>query len=169
MISPEDAPKRTPGLYLLHDHENVPRYIGQTMDLWDRIYLRHCSGDGNSHKWSTAFNAGRLWHDRKNPKSVGADGKIAKALRAQLARRYCHVRVLPMPEKSAPDLSNLEHAVRKVAQGSMTDWNDQKAIRAVEPTELVDRLIRELRWGTEKRDAIDRQAIIWRGLIEKTA
>ena len=160
-IRPIDAPAGVAGLYLLHDHQEVPRYIGKTTDLRRRILSNHCAGDLNSHKWVAAFNAGRLWHDRKNPLSHAADGKLAKQLRAELARTFCRARILCLPNISAAELGSLETAVRAIAPDPMNDWNDQKAIPAAEPVELVDRLLDALGWDNTRRAALERQSLRW--------
>ena len=66
----------------LYDHEGHARYIGITAKcLTDRILKRHVGGDNNSHKFSTVYNAGRMFHARKAAASCPRDGKIAKELR----------------------------------------------------------------------------------------
>lgn len=162
-IRPIDAPHGVAGLYLLHDHQQIPRYIGKTTNLRRRIFSNHCAGDLNSHKWVAAFNAGRLWHDRKNPMSDANDGSIAKQLRTELARTYCRARILCLPGISSAELGSLETAVRAIAPDPMNDWNDQKAIPAVEPVELVDHLLDLLGWDVGKRAALERQSRRWPG------
>lgn len=167
LILPSEAPEGIAGLYLLHDHERVPRYIGQTHNLRHRIWSNHCVGDLNSHKWVAAYNAGRLWHDSRQSCSDRADGKIAKELRAELARRHCRVRVLPLAGTSPLQLRQLEAGVRAIAPDPMNDWNNQKEIPAIEPVELVDALLDELCWEGNRISALSRQAARWKRLEER--
>lgn len=169
LFRPTEIHDRAPGLYVLHDHTDVPRYIGMTMNLRHRISSNHCVGDLNSHKWVAAYNAGRLWHDPRSPLSNAVDGKIAKALRATLVRSCCRVRVLRLPEITTADLDVLEKAVRALAPDPMNDWNDQKSIPSYEPAELVDRLLDDLGWDSSRREAIERQAARWRSRVESVA
>ncbi|MFC7706036.1 hypothetical protein ACFQXB_17795 [Plastorhodobacter daqingensis] len=148
---------------MLYDHEGVPRYIGESGDLQHRIWSNHCVGDPNSHKWVCRYNAGRLWHVRNHDYTNENDGKTAKQLRAILARRFCAVRVLPIPELiQKSDRLALERAVQAIAPDPMNDWVNQKRIPASEPEDLVDQLLDDLGWGVAQRSALDRQAELWR-------
>lgn len=161
LIRLENVPRNVPGLYLLHDHEQVPRYVGKTMNLWHRVWSNHCAGDENSHKFVAAYNAGRLWHSRKNALSDAGDGKVAKELRKLLAREFCRARALPLPTISEYDLGVLEDRVRAIAPEPINDWNDIKQIPTMEPVELVDRLLDQIGWTADQRAKLDRQAARW--------
>lgn len=162
LIRPNASIPKLPGIYLLYDHTETPRYIGETGNLWNRVYCNHCAGDGNSHKWACHYNHGRLWHSSKSTHTDMADGKIAKKLRAALARRYCLVRVLPLPSLSDRFLRReLERAVRDIAPNPMNDWNDQKSIPTCAPDELIDQLVIDLGWGHAQQGALERQAARW--------
>ena len=79
------------GLYGLLDHTGRLRYVGMTtMPLKRRIAQYHVAGDGNSHKYSCAYNAGLLWHDRKHPLSDEKDGRVAKRARRESVS-YTHL------------------------------------------------------------------------------
>ncbi|WP_417729491.1 hypothetical protein [Roseovarius sp.] len=161
-IRPCSEIETLPGLYLLYDHTETPRYIGETGNLQKRVYLNHCSGDENSHKWVCHYNHGRLWHSRKSPATDAVDGAVAKALRAKLARRFCSARVLPLPgltDKGARKA--LEKAVRAIAPDPMNDWNDQKLIPTCAPDELIDQLLDELGWDAVQRASLDAQQARW--------
>lgn len=164
LIELGDAPDGVPGLYLLHDHTHTPRYIGKTGNLHHRIHSNHCVGNVNSHKFVCAYNAGRLWHSTAKADRGSIDGKLAKRLRAELARRHCRVRVLPLPGIGQDELGFLETQVRRIAPAPMNDWNDNKNIPSSEPRELVDNLLDELGWGEAERAALARQEALWRAL-----
>jgi len=160
---------RVPGLYLLYDHEGVPRYIGETGNLQHRVWSNHCVGDPNSHKWVCRYNAGRLWHLRKHSFTDENDGRKAKLLRAYLARHFCAAKVLPLPHLTKrPDRVALEGAVQAIAPDPMNDWVNSKVISASEPKDLVDQLLDELRWSVDEREALDRQAARWRKMKAST-
>src|SRR3546814_13936299 len=77
------------GIYALYDHEGHARYIGITAKcLNDRIFKRHVGGDNNSHKFSTVYNAGRMFHARKAAAFCPRDGKIAQELRRLFVREH---------------------------------------------------------------------------------
>ena len=62
------------GVYGLVDHVGSIRYIGVTespaMGFWRRIFQYHVTGsEGRSHKFSQAYNVGRMWRSRKNMKN----------------------------------------------------------------------------------------------------
>lgn len=154
----QDAPHE-PGLYVLADHEGRHRYIGSTAGktFHDRIYRRHATGSENtSHKFSWAYNVGRMWRDRDEP---DADGREAKALRTAFVRAYCRATWLPL-SKERPELETLERAVINAAPAGVTAWNDRRgAVSPMrEPTSLVDALIDSLGLSPERRAALDRQA-----------
>jgi hypothetical protein len=87
-----DALPREHGIYALHDHRGAIRYIGITeadkYGFHGRINNRHVSGsEGRSHKFSHAYNTGRMWRAKKDSR---LDAMLAKHLRTRLhqARRY---------------------------------------------------------------------------------
>jgi hypothetical protein len=150
------------GIYALYDHEDEPRYIGITgKDLRDRIYSRHAAGDGNSHKFSTVYNAGRMFHTRKHPATCSTDGVVAKELRRSFARTYCAAVAIPLEVASFEELSALEREVCRLAPPDALRWNNSRALEAIEPTDLVDDLLRSLGWDSRRLDALDRQAERW--------
>ena len=149
------------GLYALYDHELRPAYIGATEDFRDRIFGRHSRGDDNSHKFSTVYNAGRMFHAGKPPRTCPKDGKIAKRLRTLFARRFCGVVTYELPGLSIEQLFPIETAVKEIAPPEAKRWNDRKALEAFEPYELVDQLLQDLNWDQTRLAAIERQAERW--------
>ncbi|WP_233995749.1 GIY-YIG nuclease family protein [Erythrobacter sp. SD-21] len=154
----EDINSRKSGIYALYDHEHRPAYIGETTDFRHRIYQNHSSGDGNSHKFSTVYNAGRMFHSRKDPRTCGEDGKIAKALRTRFAREYCRAVIFEIPGLNRKELKPIEARVLSIAPAEAKRWNGRKAIQAFEPHELVDKLLYDLNWDSSRLSAILRQA-----------
>lgn len=151
------------GLYALFDHVGMPRYIGMTAnDLRYRINGNHPAGDGNSHKFSCRYNAGRLFHSRKDPRTDPIDGKLAKTLRAAFARRFCRANVVIISGLTRAQLRDLESLVKSLAPAETILWNDIKAITPSEPAPLVDKLLDELQWDCKSRDALERQAQRWK-------
>jgi hypothetical protein len=153
-----EVTSREAGVYALYDHEHRPAYIGLSTNLRRRIWNNHAAADGNSHKFSTAYNAGRMFHCRKNPSSCPTDGPVAKKLRTLFAREFCRAVIYPLPGFSKRDLDPVEAALRSMAPAQATRWNDIKALDAREPAELVDQLLTALNWNAVQRDAIQRQA-----------
>lgn len=158
----EDIKSRVSGIYTLYDHELRPAYIGETTDFRDRIYSKHASGDGNSHKFSSAYNAGRMFHARKDPRTCGKDGKVAKALRTAFAREFCRAVILEIPGLTRDELRQIEAQVLGLAPSEAKRWNDSRALAASEPFELVDQLLQDLDWDQTRLGAIERQANRWR-------
>ncbi len=153
---------KTRGLYALYDHEGQIRYLGVTAkELRDRILRRHVAGDGNSHKFSSAYNAGRMWHDRKHLASDPLDGKIAKELRREFAKATCQAAVLRLPSWSNEELFRLEEDIRALAPRDMQIWNDRRQLHPSEPTAALNAFLTELKWPDDKIAAIDRQAERW--------
>lgn len=161
-----DALPETPGLYALYDHEGQIRYLGMAAkDLRDRIFRRHVGGDDNSHKFSSAYNAGRMWHDRKHPVSDPLDGKIAKQLRREFAKATCQAAVLRLPNWSTEELFRLEEDIRALAPREMQIWNDRRQLHPSEPTAALNAFLKELKWPDDKIAAINRQAERWEATL----
>lgn len=157
-----DALPADQGVYALYDHEGVARYIGVTeMGLKKRIHDYHVGGDGNSHKFSTVYNAGRMFHTRKDPFTNTRDGRIAKELRRMFARRYCSAVGVPLPKCSRTELYALEAQIRRIAPQHALTWNDARALDPYEPTELLNEFLKEIGWPSTKLAAIERQAERW--------
>ena len=151
-----------PGIYALYDHEAKPRYIGITERcLRDRIYSRHTAGDGNSHKFSSIYNAGRMFHSRGHPAICSQDGPIAKELRRLFTRAHCSAVAIPLTDVSMKELRALEVAVLAFAPEQATRWNHVRALEPIEPTELVASFVATLAWPRKKLDAIERQSQRW--------
>lgn len=157
----KDINSRTSGIYALYDHEHRPAYIGETTDFRHRIYNNHASGDGNSHKFSTVYNAGRMFHSRKDPRTCAKDGKVAKTLRTCFARKYCRAVIFEIPGLTRKELKPIEAQVLGLAPAEAKRWNDRKALKACEPYELVDQLLQDLNWDQTRLAAIERQAERW--------
>lgn len=150
------------GLYALRDHLGVVRYIGMTeMGIRRRVLRYHVAGDGNSHKFSTAYNAGRLYHERRDPASQVADGRISKTLRRILAREHCTATAFALPGATKDVLLALEARIIALAPAEALTWNHSRSLPASEPVELVDKLLDHLGWDESQRAAITRQAVRW--------
>ncbi|WP_149539345.1 GIY-YIG nuclease family protein [Siccirubricoccus phaeus] len=149
------------GIYALYDHTGLIRYIGITKNdkygFHGRIHGRHVGGsEGRSHKFSHAYNTGRMWRAKKDD---SADALQAKALRRAFARRYCRAAFLVVPSTLSSDLAALELAVQAIAPAEMLAWGSKRSFAPVpEPTSLVDALLDELRYTPEQHAAIRRQA-----------
>jgi hypothetical protein len=155
------------GLYALYDHSGQPRYIGSTtMGLRRRIHDYHAGGDGNSHKFSTVYNAGRMFHARKDPFTDAEDGKIAKKLRRLFARSQCSAVGLELPGISKQELFDLETKVYRLAPPETISWNHARSLPTIDPGRSLDQFIDNLAWPTPWLDAIDRQAARWQDKLK---
>ena len=161
-VSLSDVPTG-PGIYALYDHSGRPRYIGITAKcLNDRIFKRHAAGDDNSHKFSTVYNAGRMFHSRKDPGTCSADGPIAKELRRLFIRSHCTAVAIPLRGYGKTQLLALEAQVCDLAPDEMTRWNSARVLETEEPTELLDSFQMTLGWPDGKIAAVERQANRWK-------
>lgn len=149
------------GIYALHDHTGVVRYIGITSSIdsgfYDRIHNRHVTGsEGRSHKFSHAYNTGRMWRAKKDGRQ---DSNLAKRLRTEFIRRHCRATFVTVPPSLWAELPKLEIAVQGLAPAHMLDWGGKRAFASLaEPKELVDSLLDDLCFSPEQRAAIERQA-----------
>lgn len=152
------------GIYELYDHAGRPCYIGRTasMTLRKRIYCYHVTGDRNSHKFSAAYNAGRMFHERKHPATCSEDGPISKALRNGFVRKYCRAAFFSLPSCTDEEIAELERQLIAVAPPEMKLWNGSKKVEATEPTNLLDEFLNEGSWTPAQLDAFARQAERWR-------
>lgn len=157
-----DCPRDARGIYLLHDHEGRPAYIGctkvTTETFHSRIHHRHRSGSEDmSHQFSRAYNVGRLWRDRHAQKG-SADAGLAKRVRRTLIARHCGASwvALDLPPQ---EIVRLEGMVLRAAPPSCLRWNDGHPTDISEPVELVDALIDEMGLDEEDRAALERQAM----------
>lgn len=154
------VPSKERGIYALRDHVGVIHYVGSTKDFLGRI-TRHVSGSlSRSHKFSHAYNTGRMWAD-KDDKSP--DATLARKLRHAFSRRHCRTTfVLVPPAWDTRELSVLEKAVQALARPEGNhDWGDERNFTPLnEPKELVDALLDELSYSSDQRAAIERQAAL---------
>jgi len=152
------------GIYALHDHSGTIRYIGITkvdkFGFRGRINSRHVTGsEGRSHKFSHAYNTGRMWRDKDDG---GPDAMAAKALRAVFARRHCRATFVIIPTTLHHELSRLEKAVQAMVPLGILIWgNDRTFVPFSEPTELVDALLGEPSYSSDTRAAVERQAVLY--------
>lgn len=160
-----DALPRERGIYALHDHAGIIRYIGITKKsgFYDRINNRHVSGsESRSHKFSQAYNTGRMWRCRKDDRP---DAKAAKRLRVAFARRYCRATFVIVRPALYSELPELERTVQELAPPDMLAWgNELNFISLSEPRELVDTLLDELHYSPNMRAAVERQAALHAGM-----
>jgi hypothetical protein len=160
---PLNALPQHQGIYALYDHQGKARYIGVTeMGLKKRIAQYHVGGDDNSHKFSTVYNAGRMFHSRNDIHTDNRDGRVAKRLRRLFARSRCHAVAVPLLGLHKIDLFALEAEVRRIAPAAALAWNDLRALNAYEPVEALDAFLNEIAWSTERLQAVERQAARWR-------
>ncbi|WP_156034711.1 hypothetical protein [Pseudorhizobium marinum] len=156
-----DALPRDHGIYSLHDHEGNIRYIGITKGdkygFYGRIYSRHVSGsEGRSHKFSHAYNTGRMWREKRDNSS---DAQLAKHLRTAFVRRYCRATYVQVPSSLWHNLSQLETAVQAIAPDGMFAWGSKRAFNPLpEPHFLLDALLDDLQFTAAQRAAVERQA-----------
>ncbi|MEP2828732.1 hypothetical protein [Parvibaculum sp.] len=161
-----DAVPDGPGIYALYDHEGLARYIGIAATcLRNRIFNRHVTGDENSHKFSSIYNAGRMFHSDKHPSTCPKDGKISKKLRSLFVRENCRAVAMPMPDMPKSDLRALESAVIALAPTGATSWNNRRWLDAHEPTEALNNVLEKLSWTQKNLDAIERQAQRWENFV----
>ena len=164
------------GVYALCDHTGKIRYIGVTASIKigfkNRICSYHVTGsEGRSHKFSHAYNTGRMWRSRQNyPAQDPLDAKIAKDLRTQFCRKYCKAVYYKVPTSSSRsdyfrELTALEAQIHAIAPEKMRDWERLNFNEELEPTDLVDELLEGLRYGQNKLDALQRQANLCQKLI----
>jgi hypothetical protein len=157
------------GLYALYDERGVVRYIGETgMPFLRRIHQYHCGGDDNSHKFSTVFNAGRLWHMSsvdvnpiKRTHYVRSDGQIAKELRRLFARAHCLAATVSLPTLTKLDRIALEKELLAIALPQNRLWNDKRMLTVYEPEIVLDAFLETLSWPAPKIAAIERQKARW--------
>jgi hypothetical protein len=164
---------RTHGLYTLHDHEGARRYIGTTdrdpLGFHGRVCNRHVGGsEGYSHKFSQAYNTGRMWQARKGyPGQATTDAKHAKDLRRFFARRFCCVTIFPIANPGLAEddffvaLTDLERHVQRLAPRIMRSWEGKQFPVMDEPRSQVDLLLDELKWSADYRASIERQAVLY--------
>jgi hypothetical protein len=157
------------GLYALEDERGIVRYIGETGSLFlTRIHQYHSGGDDNSHKFSTVFNAGRLWHMSsvdvnpiKRTHYVPSDGRISKELRPLFVRSLCRARTINLPSLTKPGRIALEKELLAVAPTENKLWNDRRLLTAYEPEGDLDAFLEKLSWPDAKIAAIERQKARW--------
>jgi hypothetical protein len=154
-------------IYALFDHAGQIRYFGATAakngGFKMRIYSKHVTGsEGRSHKFSHAYNAGRMWRSRAKLSSQDSrDAKVAKRLRTIFCRRFCKATSYAMPASNVgpnyfSELTALETLVQSIAPLSMRRWEGLQFDAEAEPKELVDALINELGYSSESRRALER-------------
>lgn len=136
------------------------RYVGITPGdpdgFYGRINKRHVAGsEGRSHKFSHAYNTGRMWRAKGD---TSYDAKLAKGLRTCFARRYCRATVLPVERDLHPHLPALEVLVQAAAPSGQLLWIAKRGFDPYgEPEELVDNLLAELDFTPDQRAAVARQ------------
>tara|TARA_B100000929_G_scaffold48657_2_gene35121 strand:- start:3416 stop:3958 length:543 start_codon:yes stop_codon:yes gene_type:complete len=146
------------GLYALADHDNLIRYVGiTTMTIRRRVEQYHVAGDGNSHKFSTVYNAGRLWHERKSPYTDQHDGAIAKKARREIVRRSCRAIGFSLPGLSKGELEKVEQEV--IARVDGLDWNGKRKLPTIDLGYRIHAMLRD--WSQQDLLALERQNERW--------
>ena len=151
-------PRDKRGIYMLWDHEGVPRYIGivEKESFHKRIDGRHRGGsEENSHKFSAAYNTGRMWRDRKRI-GEGTEGIIqtmqgaaaAKRVRMEFIRQYCRATYHEVSTPEGVDYGGhvraVEASVQGIARKEHRLWETQARIVIAEPAELVGTVVIEM-------------------------
>lgn len=158
-----DALPRTHGIYGLYDHEGIMRYVGITREdrrgFYGRINGRHVAGsESRSHKFSHAYNTGRMWRAKGD---TGPDAKLAKNLRSLFARRFCAATAVAIPAACHAELPLLEGEVQRLAPAGQLTWLNVRGFEPIEePGKLVDQLLAELSYPPDAVSAILRQAAL---------
>jgi hypothetical protein len=155
---------RDHGIYALHDHTGTIRYIGITKSIdsgfFDRIYNRHVTGsEGRSHKFSHAYNTGRMWRATRDARP---DACLAKRLRTEFISRHCRATFVTVPPSLWDELPRLEIAVQAIAPATTLDWAGKRGFAPLsEPIDLVDSLLDDLRFSPDQRAAVERQSALY--------
>jgi hypothetical protein len=142
-----EALPRDHGIYALHDHSGAIRYVGITKGdkygFYGRINNRHVSGsESRSHKFSHAYNTGRMWRAKRD---AHPDAALAKHLRTAFIRRHCRATFEIVPATHWGELPRLETAVQSIAPEGMLDWGGKRSFVSLsEPRKLLDALLDEL-------------------------
>ena len=114
--------------------------------------------EDNSHKFSCAYNTGRMWRAHRDARP---DARLAKRLRAAFVRRYCRATTVTVPLSLCADLPRLETAVKALAPLGMLDWNDKRSfVPEIEPTILAAALLNDLRFSSHQRTGVELQAAL---------
>ena len=150
----------TSGVYALRNHTGEICYVGiaHSEGFRTRIYSKHTTGsEDRSHKFSCAYNVGRMWRDRHVERF--ADAKIAKDLRTAFIRKHCTASFVQIENYGTKaQLEEIERQVINLATADETLWN-RPFRTAEEPKELVDQLIVEGRYSATDLAALQRQQI----------
>ena len=150
----------TSGLYVLRDHTRAIRYVGIAHSEGFRVRIRnkHATGsEDRSHKFSAAYNSGRLWRDRHH--GSADDGAVSKITRNHFILKHCTASVVEIPDYGTKSvLESMERDIINLADPSDIIWNG-KFQALEEPTELVDQIIEELRLSQDDRAALARQSL----------
>lgn len=161
------------GVYALIDHAGSIRYLGVTenprMGFRRRIFQYHVTGsEGRSHKFSQAYNTGRMWRSRtSHPGQIAAHAKFAKSVRTKFCRAYCRAAYVEVPRDLASTnyfqyLTRLESQVQQCAPLSMREWEGINLRSVEEPADLVDSLIASLCLSSDARLALDAQLQLYK-------
>ena len=138
------------GIYALADHAGIIRYIGVTkserMGFHNRIHNYHVRGSiGRSHKYSHAYNSGRMFSPRKDTSSTA---RAARDLKAAFCRARCKAAYVAIDRSAVPGdyftyLRRLESAVQALAPSHMRDWEGLNFKSLPEPKDALDAFLGE--------------------------
>ena len=160
------------GVYGLVDHTGAICYIGVTespaMGFWRRIYQYHVTGsEGRSHKFSQAYNTGRMWRSRKgHADQLAVNAKLAKSLRTRFCRTYCKAAYVAIPNDTTSGsffqyLTRIEGQVQQIALPSMRSWEGIGFVSVEEPADLVDELIAKAGYSTNELGGLEAQSLLY--------
>ena len=158
------------GIYALADHDGVLRYVGRTeQGILSRVNRYHVTGTRNSHKYSCAYNCGKMFHDQRIANSQ-QNGTIAKKLRTHFIRTKCTAIAFTLPDITLHELKDLEEDVIAGMPTQATSWNNRTVIDPVDYETIskeVDTLIREMDWSWEKQQAVKTQAALYDSITQR--
>ena len=150
------------GIYALRDHSGAMRYIGiaHAEGFRTRISNKHTTGsEDRSHKFSCAYNVGRMWRDRYAEQ--GSDAELAKKLRTAFIRKHCSASFVPIEHYNGKaELETMERGVLDLAKADESVWN-RSFKTCDEPTKLVDQLVAERQCSSADLAALQRQLVRW--------
>lgn len=129
------------------------------MTIRKRVEQYHVAGDGNSHKYSSVYNGGLLWSERKHPSNNKADGRIAKKLRRLFCRARCTATGIIMPDHNELMLREIETQVIDIL-GSQLSWNGKKVL-PVEMIAINDIRSSGIHMTSDDLSALERQNQRW--------
>ena len=171
-VTLDQLPKDESGIYLLWNHLGEACYPGCTVtDGFHERGRKHTSGsDSSSHKFTQAYNTGRIWtfNHKIHPADAGRaqdiqDAKLARELRQLFIREHCRVTYFALSQLACKETTKklfhkLEAEVKAEIPAGMRVWETNRFAPMEEPMGLVDELLAK---HPHLRDAAERQGRIY--------